>query len=100
MGNTNDWDKSHFARRAYYIEDPAFAKKTVELVVRVEGQQVARLQLREPGLIAVVSKPDEEGFWLETVSPDGVRYLDVVPDDPQAEQAVRDWQTEAIGLKR
>lgn len=94
------WKTSDLGRRAYYLEpDGSFEGKRVEVLITVEGKTLARLQLREPGMVALVSKPDEEGIWLEVVSPGGIRYTDHQTPETVAEQQLPKWQADALGVR-
>lgn len=66
-----DWKASDFVRRAYYVQDEgAPADKPppkIEVIVKVDGAVFAQTVLTHPGLLAVVSKPTEDGFWIDRV---------------------------------
>ena len=100
-----EWQASDFVRRAYYIDDEPGTKgtlegaKRLEVVFLIDGKRYAQLQLREPGMLAIVSKPDETGIWLERIEYGKVRYTDRMSKDDVEVQQLRPWQIEILGLK-
>ena len=96
MDKSDEWAAKDFSRRGYYVAD--LEGKKVEVVLRVDGEVQAQLQLREPGLVAVVSRHDEDGFWIEVVGPGGIRYTDPTTPQTVAEQRLQPWHLEALGL--
>ncbi len=94
------WKLKDFGRRAYYLKDEEdYKDRRLEIVFKVDGKQIAQLQAREPGMVAMVSRPDEEGIRLEVISPGGVRYTDVLTPEGVEEQALMPWHKEALGVK-
>lgn len=102
------WEASDFGRRGYYISDDPSDKekgelekaKRITIVVLIDGKKYASLQAREPGMVAIVSRPDEEGIRIEVVSPEGVRFTDVMTPEGIREQETEPWQKEALGFDR
>lgn len=92
----DEFRKEDFGRRAYYIDGEI---DKVELIVKVNGKQHSHLHFMEPGLLAIVSKVGENGLWIEHVQPGGPRYTDVLTPEAVRDQAPRDWQYEALGVK-
>lgn len=93
------WDHSKFNRRRYVVEGDSLDKaKRIELIVRVDGKILVQMQAREPGLLAFVSKPADQGFEIDVVEATGERYTDHAsignPPEP-----VEDWQFVALGLE-
>jgi hypothetical protein len=89
----------NYARRAYLIEpetDADTTPKAVEIIVRMDGKDFARMVLTDPGMIAVLRKPAARGIWIETVRPGGVRYTDVPTPEAMDMQEVTDWQRAAL----
>ncbi len=103
-----EWEASDFGRRGYYISDDPSDKgkgelenaKRIAVIVTIDGKKYASLQAREPGMIAIVSRPDEEGIRIEVVSPEGVRFTDVMTPEGIREQETEPWQKEALGFDR
>jgi hypothetical protein len=93
---SDQFTKTDFGRRAYYVEGDI---EKVELIVKINGKPHSVLTFREPGLLAIVSKPNEEGLWIEHVEQGGPRYTDEMSKQAVAEQIPREWQFEAIGVK-
>jgi len=100
--DSKKWVPRDFSRRSYGIEDTKLdSAKRISVTVKVDGKVVADVQLREPGMVAVVSRPDDQGFDIELVEPGGVRFTDFsTPDGERRTLAVTDWQLEALGLKQ
>lgn len=89
-----------FNRRRYVVEGDSLDRaKRIELIVRVDGKTLVQVQAREPGLLAFVSKPSDQGFEIDIIEATGRRYTDqAVPEGPT--EPVADWQYEALGLSR
>ena len=88
-----------YNRRQYVVEGAALdTARRIELTVTVDGKQLVKIQAREPGLLAFVSKPSEQGFAIEVVEATGRRYVDsAVPGaDPTA---LEPWQIAALGIE-
>lgn len=92
----DQYKKEDFARRAYYIDGDI---DKVELIVKINGKTHSQLTFREPGMLAVVSLPGENGLWIEHVQPGGVRYTDVPTGEAVRDQIPREWQYDALGVK-
>ena len=76
--DSKQWEGRDFTRRSYAIQgDDLDSAKTLRVVVQIDGKTIAQLQCREPGMIAVVSRPDDQGIDLELVQPGGVRFTDL-----------------------
>ena len=95
----SEWERKDFSRRGYYVEDGSFTNKQIEIVVKVGGKLHSQLVLGEPGLVAVISHPDEDGLRIEVIRPDGVAYTDMQTPQVAAEQKLLDWQAEVLGVK-
>lgn len=94
----SEWKPEQFNRRVYTIEgDDLDTARRIEVIVKVDGKTLVRVQAREPGILAVVSKPDEQGVNIEIVEPGGVRFTDVAV--PETTAALQDWQLIALGLR-
>ncbi len=86
-------------RRSYRVETSDYDGKRVEVVILVEGQQVARLGARAPGMVACLVRPGEEGFSLELVEDGEQRHVDhLSPGEVAHDAALQPWQREALGL--
>jgi len=91
----SDWKPNMFVRRGYTVRDDKLDKaKRVEIIVRVDGQTMAQVQAREPGLVAFVSRPDEPGFDIEIVEASGARFTDMKL--PPAKGTPLSWQQDAL----
>lgn len=94
-----EWEAKDLARKAYYVEGDELNDGQVEILVRIKGKLFAQLTFGEPGLVAIVSRPNENGIHIESVRPGGVRYTDVKTPQATAEQQLLPWQREALGVK-
>lgn len=99
MTEQNQWTAEQFNRRRYVVEGEDLDKaRKIELMVRVDGKTLVHVQAREPGMLAFVSKPTEQGFDIDIVEANGMRFVDTaVP--MQKGEAVAPWQFEALGIK-
>ena len=92
------WTRDRFSRRRYTVEGDDLDKaKKIEVIVKLDGRTVVHVQAREPGMVAVVSRPTEQGFDVDMVEPVGARFVDHAVA-PISDQVVADWQFEALGL--
>jgi hypothetical protein len=98
----NEWSPSQFGRRQYTIEGDDLDKASkIRVVVYIDNQKIVDVQAREPGILAVVSKPDEQGMDVEIVEPGGARFVDYkLPSGEQVTPSPEAWQLDALGLKR
>ena len=102
---TDKWLPEDFSRMRYELqqgESKEFDRaKRIETIVKVDTIVVARLQLREPGILAVVSRPDSQGIDIEVVTPGGQRYTDLmVPGSGNMSSTIADWQEIALLRER
>ncbi len=97
----NPLTESATYRRRYYSVDgkPFDAAKKIELIVRVDGKELVHLQAREPGLLAFVSKPLDDGIELHVVEVSEKAYRDQAAPAVADSEGLLPWQIEALGLK-
>jgi hypothetical protein len=77
-------------------EDLDKARK-IELIVKVDGREIVHVQAREPGMLAFVSKPADQGFEVDMVEATGRRYFDsILPE--KVDDTLAPWQLEALGF--
>lgn len=94
-----EWTREKFNRRRYVVEGEDLEKaRKIELKVIVDGKTLVHVQAREPGMLAFVSKPADQGFEVDIVEATGVRYTDVMLPSATGE-AVSPWQFDAMGIK-
>jgi len=92
-----EWTRAYFQRRRYVIEGAGLdAAKSITVIVEVDGKQIARVCAREPGLISVVSKPQDQGIEMDVVELKAFRYPDQVSEAEVC--AVEEWQYQVLGL--
>lgn len=89
-----------FGRRSYTVRDDKASIEDLRGKVRIfiGDKEHTAVQLRAPGMIAIVARPDAPNeFTIEIVEAGGRRYTDhILPaeaGDPLP------WQKEALGLK-
>lgn len=93
----DNWQAEDFGRRSYYVAGPDLDKaRRIEVIVRVDGQNVIQVQAREPGLVAVISRPDKQGIDIEMVEPGGQRYTDIRVPKEGGETPL--WALAALGI--
>jgi hypothetical protein len=62
------WEADDFRRRHYTVEGPALDEaRKVRLLVTVDGKTLVDVTGMEPGIIAFVSKPTDQGFDIDIV---------------------------------
>lgn len=89
---------SHFRRRQMVVRGADLdAARKIEVTVQVDGKTFIRAQLREPGLLAIVSAPDEQGIVVEWVEVAGPQYTDYRMPGGDALMLAQ-WQLEALGI--
>lgn len=104
----DEWTRDDFTRRQYGIkqsDDKELDKaRRIAVKITVDGRTLFDLQMREPGILAIVSRPDDpDGFTVDIVQRNsepgmGPRYTDYrLPDGSQTQQ-VEDWMFEELGL--
>lgn len=105
----NEWTRDDFNRRQYQVrqsdEKELDAARRIGLVLTIDGRKYLDIQLREPGIFAIVSRPNEkEGFDIEIVGRNtkpgmGYRHTDLrAPSGGSVVIKVADWMWEALGL--
>ena len=94
----SEWTADMFSRRRYVVEGDDLDKaKRIEVIVKINGKTYVHVAAREPGLIAMVSKPDDQGFEIDMVEPTKGAFIDVkVPGDKS--NNIEPWQLAALGL--
>jgi hypothetical protein len=87
-----------FCRRRYTVEGADLDKaKSIEVTVKVNGKVMVQVAAREPGIVAMVSRPDDQGFEIDMVEPAKGNFIDAkLPGDK--DDNVAPWQLEALGL--
>ena len=97
--NKGEWSDADFHRRHYIVESPDLDKaKRIELRIIVDGKVMVQTQAREPGIMAFVSKPKDNGFEIEIVEAGGARYTDIRTPAGGQSEPLAPWQKEALGL--
>lgn len=92
------WQRQHFSRRRYVVEGEILDKKgtLIEVIVMINGKQHTRVQCREPGIVAVVSKPDDQGFEIDMIEHTKGGFVDRAV--PEADGSPLDWHFQALGI--
>lgn len=94
-----EWRPEHFVRRSYSAvgRDLDDAKR-IEVTVKVDNRVVIQAQAREPGLLAIISRPAEQGIDVEMVEVDRVQFTDYrLPNGEKV--PIEPWIMEALGIK-
>lgn len=104
----NEWERADFSRRQYAArqsKDKEFDKaKRIGVKISIDGKTLFDLQLREPGMIALISRPDDpDGFSVEIVQPGsepglGPRYTDYRLPGGSQTPLMEEWMYEVLGL--
>lgn len=99
MGDKASTSAADYNRRCYTVEGDVLEKaRRIELIVKVDGKMLVQMEAREPGMLAFVSRPVDQGFDIEVVSATGRRYTDHAAPDGSPTK-VSDWQAAALGLE-
>lgn len=85
------WSPSEFTRTSYEIEGPTLDSAPIRAKLLVGNRVVADVALREPGMVAVVSKPGRQGISVEIVEPGPPKQTDQGPT-----AKIADWQAAAL----
>lgn len=94
-----EWTPEDFHRRAYAVESPELDKaRKIELRITVDGKTMVKMQAREPGIMAFVSRPTDNGFNIEIIEVGGVRYADHMTPAGEMSPPLEAWQKAALGL--
>jgi len=97
---TTQWTADNFSRRRYTVEGDDLDKaKRITVTIHVDGKKVVEMQAREPGIVAIVSRPAEQGFDLEIVEPGKGRFIDYQMMTGQKLEPVAPWQLDALQIK-
>lgn len=93
----SDPEDAPMSRRGYYIENTEGARPSLKLIVQIDDKPYAQLELKGPGLLAVIARPDDPaGFWIEIVQPGQTRFVDELTPESVEEQQLRDWQSQVL----
>lgn len=95
-----NWEPGDFNRRWYhYGQDPKQREldraRRVSFKVAVDGKTLIDMELREPGLVALISRPDDDGFEIQIVEPGGKRFHDVAAV-VASETSILPWQQQLL----
>lgn len=70
--------------------------KKIEVIVMVDGKPLVHVQAREPGMVAMVSKPADQGFEIDMIEPIKGKFVDhMAPEDMDR---VQEWHFTALGM--
>ncbi len=100
-----EWTARDFSRRRYTIEGEDLDKaRSIRTIIQIDGKILVNIQLREPGIVAVISRPDEQGLDIEIIeagSEPGMapRYVDYKLPTGQMLEEPKAWQKEELHLK-
>ena len=89
---------SKYARRSYVVRnDIPISAEQAEVIVKVGGKTHTHIQMRTPGMVAIVSRPDKPNeFSVEIVEQAGQKFIDRrVPAD---QTVPMQWQKDALGI--
>ncbi len=93
------WLKEMFQRKRYTVEGDTLDKaRSIQLYVVVDDKVMVNMQAREPGILAFVSKPEEQGFDIEVIEASQVAFTDRALPEFEGPEALADWQAEALDL--
>ena len=91
-------ERKDFNQRSYRMPSEHFTGKT-EVIIRTGNKVVSRMEVQNPGMVTVLSHPEEDGIEIVTVSPGGRRQVDLqTPEGESFDDRLQDWQAQALGL--
>lgn len=95
-----NWDVNDFHRRWYHYDQDEKQKeldraRRVSFQVSADGRKLIDMELREPGIIALISRPDDDGFMVEVVEPGARKYNDVAVM-AQIDTSILPWQQQLL----
>lgn len=94
-----EWTESDFSRRHYHVEGPELDQaRRIELRILVDGKLLVQTMAREPGIMAFVSKPGDQGFDIEIIEAVGTRYTDIRTPAGGTTEPLAAWQKDALDL--
>lgn len=92
------WTPDRFQQGEIYYEDPVLDDASrIVIEVKIPGKTLMRVQAREPGILAIVSRPDQQGIAIVMVEVGGERYVDTNNGITKTHQADR-WALEALSV--
>lgn len=93
---TEEWGPNDFNRRHYEIQGDLEGAK-MQVMVKMDGRPWMTIELREPGVLALVSRPDRDGIDVELIGPGGVRYTDIrMPSGSNQTMPMPQWAHDAL----
>jgi len=104
----NEWNRDDFNRRQYAVkqgdEKELDRARRIGVKITIDGRTLFDMQMREPGLLAIISRPDDnDGFHVEIVQRNtepgmGPRYTDFRLPDGSHAPPIEEWMYEVLGL--
>lgn len=92
------WTPDKFQQGEIYYEDPSLDNASrIVVEVKIPGRTLMRVQAREPGILAIVSRPDQQGISVVQVEVGGERYVDTNNGITKTHEAER-WALEVLGV--
>jgi len=92
---------NEFGRRSYVVQEEGkdIASAKARVTIEIDGKVHTRVELRAPGMIAIIVSPETpDRFAIEMVEQGGRRFTDLrLP--PEAGEPL-DWQITALGLRK
>lgn len=97
-----EWKSGDFSRRRYTVQGDALDKaRSIRVLVQVDGETLVNVSAPEPGLLAFVSRPSDDGFDIEIVERTKVpRVTDIRLPNGETTENVASWQLEALGVHK
>jgi len=94
--NDEPWVIEDFNRRHYEAEGDLDGVD-FEVMIKRDGRPWMTIKLREPGMLALVSRPDSEAIEIELVGPGGKRYTDIrLPSGENTTLPLPQWVQDAL----
>jgi hypothetical protein len=103
----SEWTREDFTRRQYVVEQSEAREldkaKRIGVRITIDGRVFLDKQMRVPGMVAIISRPDHDGFVIEFVERNtepgmGPRYSDIRAPGTSVIHKMADWMFKALGL--
>lgn len=93
----SEWTRKDMKQRLYVVEGEALdTAESCSVQVIVNGKKFINMTLREPGVLAIISRPDEQGIRVVSVEPAGVKFDDRIMPASEQGDVIDEWAQLAL----
>lgn len=97
----SQWKAVDFIRKLYRVtQGPEKELETarIEIAVMINGKIFARLELRKPGMVSVISRPDDSNIELEVIESNRYQFHDLMSSETKDVREIQPWHAKALGV--